>query len=102
MPDGNAVAPPELPRDTPVADVLQTLQQNGPLIVRHDFDQAVEHSFLGRLGKGLHLAEPLRVSVLLDDGLATVASADRMRVLGDALDQAEFLEVFDDSGAGDK
>src|SRR5215472_8396882 len=43
MPDRNAMAPPELARDAPVANVFEPLQQNRALIVGHDFDEAIEH-----------------------------------------------------------
>ena len=39
MPDGNAMAPPELARDAPVANIFDPLQQDGALIFGHDLDQ---------------------------------------------------------------
>ena len=88
MPDGNAVAPPELARDAPVANIFEPLQQDGALIVGDDLDQSVENDFGGGLGERLHFQEPLRGDARLDDGFAAVAGADGVSVLGDVFQQA--------------
>ena len=80
--------PPKLARDAPVANIFEPLQQNGALIVRHNFDQAVQDNFCRGPGERLHFHEPLRRNARFDDGFAAVAGADGMSVLGDFFKQA--------------
>ena len=40
MPDRNAMPPPKLARDAPVANIFEPVQQDCPLIIRDHFDQA--------------------------------------------------------------
>ena len=87
MPDGNAMAPPKLARDAPVANIFEPLQQNGALVVRNNFDQAVDDNLCGGLGERLHFHEPLRGNARFDDGFAAVTGADGMSVLGNFFKQ---------------
>ena len=99
VPDGDAMAPPELARNAPVANVVEPVEQNRALIVGDDLDQAATDSFLGGLGQRLHFHEPLRGDTRLDFGLAAIADADGVRDIFDALEQAERFEIGDDAGA---
>ena len=102
MPDGDAVAPPELAGDAPVANIFEPVGAGGALIIGDHFDKAVEDDFLRRLGERLHFHEPLRGEARFDNGFAAVAGADGVRVLGDAVDEAELFEVSDNASAGDE
>ena len=77
---GNAMAPPELARDAPIADVLHPLKEDDLAIVGHKADAAAAHRFHGLFGQRLHVHEPLRRNQRLDDGLAAVALAEVDRV----------------------
>ena len=66
MPDGDAMAPPELARDAPVANIVEPVEQDGALIIGDDFDQPVEDGFFRGLGERLHFHEPLRGDARLD------------------------------------
>ena len=98
MPDRYPVAPPQLPRNAPVANVLEPLQQNRPLVVRHHFNfrrrtKFTGHRFLRFVGQRFHFHEPLGRKPRLHDRFATVAGAHVVRVLGDLLHQAEFFQI---------
>ncbi len=99
MPDGNAVAPPELPRDAPVANVVEPVQQDGSLVVGHDLNQVFAHHFFRGLRQRIHLAEPLRGNARLDFGFAAVADAHGVRDVLDFFEQAQLLQIFDDARA---
>ena len=76
IPDGDAMAPPELTADAPVADVFHPVEV-GPLeALRDDLDFAVAHGFDGRLGQRLGLDPPLLAEQRLDHGVAALAVAD--------------------------
>ena len=49
IPDRNALAPPELPADAPVLDVVEPVQVNLGPALRVEFDQAVADHALGLL-----------------------------------------------------
>ena len=80
--------PPELARDAPIANIFEPLQQDGALIVGHNFDQAREDDFCTGFGERLHFHEPLRRDARFDDGFAAVACADGVSVLSDFFQQA--------------
>jgi hypothetical protein len=86
VPDGDAMSPPELARDAPVANAFEPIQKNRPLVIGNDFKQAACDRLLRRFGQRLHLAEPLRGKARLDDSLAAIAGADGMCVLRYLLD----------------
>src|SRR5450755_1253947 len=76
MPGGDAMAPPELARDAPVADVFHPLEEDHFAVVGDEADAAALHCFNGFLGERLRAHKPLRREQGLDDGLAAVALAD--------------------------
>ena len=100
VPRGNAMAPPELARDAPVANVAHPFEINAFPILRRDLNFSRLHGFDGRLGQWLHLHEPLRGSARLDNRAAAVASADRVGVLDDFFEQAGGLQIGDGLIAG--
>src|ERR1019366_4684664 len=73
MPGGNAMSPPQLPRDAPVVNVAHPLEVSLGVILRHELDVAVLHHRDGAVGQRLDLDEPLRRKPWLDDGLAAIA-----------------------------
>ena len=99
VPDGDAVAPPDLAADAPVADVLHPVQVGALEALRHEGDAAVAHRRDRRLGERPDVHPPL----LRDDRLHHRARAlrvpDRVRVRLDLLDQPLRLEVLDDTVA---
>ena len=55
VPDRNAVAPPELARDAPVANICHPVEENRALIFGHDRDQALLDGCQRRSANGLIL-----------------------------------------------
>src|SRR4029077_2876727 len=49
VPDRDAMTPPELPRDTPIADICQPVGENLALIVGHDADLLLFNRRSGRI-----------------------------------------------------
>src|SRR2546425_4084737 len=93
------MAPPELPRNAPVADIAQPVEVNCAPVLGNDLDfPPFDHSD-GRLSQRLHAHEPLRGGPGLDDRLAAVAGADGVGVVDDAVEQALRLQVFDHAPA---
>ena len=99
VPHRDAVAPPELARDAPVADVLHPVEVDLVEALRDDPDAPVAHRVDGRLGQRLDLDEPLRRDARLDDRVAALAVADGVDVLHDLDQQALALQVLDDAAA---
>ena len=81
VPHGDAMPPPQLPRDVPVAQVVQPLRVRALPAPRPERDAAVERRLLRRAFQRIHLHEPLLpVDPRFDLGLAAVAAADRVDV----------------------
>ena len=93
--DGDAVAPPDLARDTPVADVLHPAHVGLVPALGNKADAPVVHRLDGRAGQRLHLHEPLRRKARLHDRVAAVAVAHRVAVRLDLFDQSAGLEILD-------
>ena len=100
VPHRDAVAPPELARDRPVADVLHPVEVGLAPRARDDLDLAGAH----RLDRGLRERLGPHVPLLGDERLhhrpAAVADPDRVAVGLDAVDEAELLHVLHDALAG--
>ncbi len=96
MPEGDPVAPPELPADAPVADVREPIFVSVLPPLREEPDLAVFPGLERLLGEGLHPHEPLLGEVGLDDGAAAVTVPHRVRDgrLGDV--EPGGLEIGDD------
>ena len=81
VPDRDAVPPPELARDAPVADVLHPVQvELRPSAPGRSVTSPVAHGGEGRLGQRRALDEPLLREVRLDDRVAALAVADGVQV----------------------
>src|ERR1700722_18534110 len=96
MPDGNAVSPPKLPRNAPVADVFKPIEQNLSLVLRNYANPLLADGGGSARRHGFHAAEPLRGDARLDFAAAAVASSHRMRMIFHAFEQAQFDKVGDD------
>ena len=93
------MAPPELARDAPIANIFEPVQEDGALILGNNFDQVFAHNSFRRFRERLHFHEPLRGDSRLDDGFAPVADAHSVHVLFHAFEQAQFFQIRDDAGA---
>src|SRR5207244_1840162 len=94
--DGNAMAPPELPRDVPVTNVPEPLDVYRLPPFRQDANRAVTHGLQGRAGERLHFDEPLIAQARLDNRVAAVAVTHRVLVRLHLHEGAGFLEHGDD------
>ena len=77
----NAVSPPELARDVPVADRLHPVDVDAFPSFREDAHAAVLHRLEGRCRERRHLHEPLVRESRLDDGVAAIAATHRIAML---------------------
>ena len=92
-PGRDAVPPPDLAGDAPVADVVHPAVKGvvpGPGV---DPDPSLAHRRHRLVGQGPDRDEPLHRSRRLDDRLAAVAEADGMVVVLDLVEQTQFLEI---------
>ena len=87
------MAPPELARDAPVADVLHPVEERLVPVVGDELDAAFVHRVHGFVGQRLGFHEPLRGDQRLHDGAAAIALADGQRV---RLDLCRAGRVFRD------
>ena len=97
---GNAMAPPELARDAPIADVVHPFEVGLGPVFGDELDASGLDDGNGFFGERLSAHEPLGGDQRLHDGLAAVALADGQRVGLDLFEQAQFFEIFDHSLAG--
>ena len=94
--DGDAVAPPDLAADAPIADVLHPVEIDALPAFGLDGDLALAHRLDGRLGEGPHPHEPLLRQAAVHHRVATVAVADLVLVVLDLDEVAALLKVFHD------
>ena len=102
MPYRDAVAPPKLARNAPIADIGHPIEENLALVFRRDRDLAVFDGRSSDFRERLHLAEPLRGNARLDHRFAAVANRYGVRVIFHAFQQAERLEIGHHALAGFK
>ena len=95
-PGRDAVAPPDLPADAPVADVLHPAVEGAVPGVRVEPDAAFLNRGHRLVGQRANADEPLLGGGRLDHRAAAVALAHRVLVVLDALEEALFLQVADD------
>ena len=100
VPGGDAVAPPELAGDAPVADVVHPVQIGLGEAVGDEFDFPVLHHADGLLGQRLHLDEPLVGVERLHVVVAAVAGAHAVGVVLHLYKVATGLKVGHDGLAG--
>mmetsp|Transcript_9183 Transcript_9183/g.21424 ORF Transcript_9183/g.21424 Transcript_9183/m.21424 type:complete len:522 (+) Transcript_9183:1636-3201(+) len=67
MPHGDAVAPPQLPGDTPVVDVVEPVEPSLLKPLRDDLELSALHSLHSTVRHAPRLDEPLRADEGLDD-----------------------------------
>src|ERR1022692_2825051 len=94
VPRGNAMSPPQLPRDAPVVNVAHPLEIGLGVILRHELDVAVLDYLDGAVGQRLNLDEPLRRKPWFDDGLAAVTLSQRDNIVLRTDQKAASLEIF--------
>jgi len=95
-PGRDAMAPPDLPGDAPVADVVHPAVIGVVPGLGVDVDPPVAHRRHRLVGQGPHRDEPLLGGGGFGDGLAAIAVADPVLVGFDLLQEALFLQVGDD------
>ncbi len=101
VPDGDAVAPPQLARDAPVVEVVDPVEVALLHLHRVDRDAAVADRVTGGLGEGLDLDPPLEGQARLDGGAAARAVPDGVQVRALLRDDATLLaQRADDRGTG--
>ncbi len=90
------MAPPQLPRDAPVADVVHPLVVNlGPVVGDENNFAGIDNAD-GRFRERLDPDEPLGGDERLDDILGAFAPAEAHGVIFDLLDQTELFEIRHD------
>src|SRR3989442_15295399 len=100
VPGRDAMTPPKLARDAPVADVVHPMVISLIPILGHELDPAVLHRGLRFFRQRLHAHEPLRGDERLDDGLAALARSDGELMRLDLHEEALTVEIRDDAFAG--
>ena len=96
VPRRNAVTPPQLARQRPIADVAHPVEIFFATVVGDNLEVAALHGGDGRLRQRLHLAEPLGGSARLHNGAAAFADSNRVGVVANFLEQVERLQILDD------
>ena len=100
IPGRNAVAPPELPGNTPVLQVAHPGEIHVLVVLGHELDVAIFHRGNGRLGQLFHGHEPLVGQVGFDDNAGAVASGHLQGVVSDFFQQAKGVQIVHDFLAG--
>jgi len=101
-PGRNAVPPPDLARDTPVADILHPVVVGIFPLFRQDTGFSFFYRFKCSLCQRADFHIPLQRQIRLNNGLAAIAAADRHGVVLDLVKQPCFLQFVDDAGTGGK
>ena len=92
-PRRDAVPPPQLPRDAPVADVVHPVEKRLRPRLGNELGLPLLHRLDRRLGERLHLDEPLRRQHRLDDRVAALAVTDRVDVRLAAALEPQLLQL---------
>ena len=80
VPGGNAMPPPNLPRNTPVADIFQPVQIRTTEPLWHKLHLSVPHHFHRWFRQRFHFNKPLFRHQRLHNGAAALAMPHRMRM----------------------
>ena len=99
VPGRYAMAPPELPADTPVLNVVHPLVVRLGPVIRHEPDFAVLDGFDRHFGERFDIDVPLIRQIRFDDCRAAITSRYLGYVVFDFFDQAERLQIFDNFGS---
>ena len=93
VPGGNLMAPPELPGNAPVVDVLHPVGIGLAEPLGHELDPAVPDHLQRRLGQRLHLHKPLGGDQGLHVVVAAVAGAHVVGVVLHLFQEAQGFQV---------
>ena len=96
IPDGDAVAPPDLTGNAPVPDILHPVHVHFRPLLGVECDLAFFDGFDRGFRERPHFYEPLARKVRLDDRVATVTVPDGMHVRLDFLEELAFPQGLDD------
>ena len=96
VPHGQAVAPPHLAGDRPVAHVVEPFQVHFFPAFRMELHAPFGGGFHRKVAERLHLHEPLRRQVRLHDGVAAVAVLHLLWMIFDLAHKVERLQILDD------
>ena len=99
-PGRDAVSPPDLAGDAPVADILHPVVVGILPLFRQDAGLAAFDGLHGLFGQRCHLDVPLQREVGLDHGLAAVAVAHRHGVIVNFFQQTGCFQFGHDCGSG--
>ena len=91
IPRRDPVAPPDLPGNTPVLNVFHPVEIGLAPAFRIEFDLTGLHRFDGRLGKFLHIAEPLAGNQRFHRHVAAFGITDGMTDIFDLFHQPKFF-----------
>src|SRR5579883_331522 len=94
VPDRDAVPPPELTRDGPIANVLHPVEVDAGKALQNKANASIPHRLDRRFGQRLDLHEPLLGDHGLDNIVAPTAVADTVNVVLDADEQSLLLELL--------
>ena len=94
VPNRNAVAPPELTADAPVALFLEPVEVLVGVAFRNDLDFAARDSLHRVVGEDVHLHEPLVAQVRFNHSLGTVGMAHLHFVVFDLDEEAQVFETL--------
>ena len=106
VPHRDAMPPPQLPADAPVADVLQPVEIDADEPFGDDFNIAVDHSGVGPPGDAVglrvpaHIEEPLQADEGFHHFLAALALAHGMVVILHPFQGAGGVQLGGDGAAG--
>src|SRR5689334_4377274 len=93
MPGRDAVPPPELSRDTPVADVFHPVEIRLVPIFGNELDRTRIYCMHALLRQRLRLYEPLRGDERLDDIAAAVTLGNRQHMGLDLFHKAQLFKI---------
>ena len=96
IPRGDAMPPPKLTRDAPVADIFEPVHIDLRKALGHELDAAVLHRLDRGRSQALHLHEPLLGDERLDRRMAARAVSDGVLMLLCGDENARLFEVFDE------
>ncbi len=93
VPSGNAMTPPNLPGNTPVANIFQPVQIRAAETLRHKLHPPVPHYFHRRFRQGLHFHKPLFRHQRLHNSAAALTMPYCMRMTFHFDQNAHLLEI---------
>jgi hypothetical protein len=95
----DAVPPPQLARDAPVADVVHPVEPDRAVDLGEDVELAAPRGVRGALGHAVALDVPLRLDERLDDVARAAAHAEAHLVVGLAAEELLLVEGLGDGVA---